>query len=287
MKMTRSFINGLLVCGVAFATASSLSAQNKEEVVKVVRIVGAARYAPPGGTMQELTKGAILKAGSVIQSGIAPSSYVDIVIGGANAPLPALGAVDYRRFNPNARYAARSAQSVLRLYANTVLGIDKLVANETGAGTVSETELDLRKGHIMGNVKKLSAGSEFRIRYPKGVAAIRGSGVFDMTVEEIRELKPGEQPGAVPLGISFSMYSGSGVISYTDANGTVVTQVVAPMQSWNSGAPTITGAFPPGLVGQTTTFVNQTQITGAQPIVGAPAGSVPDHTQQTPTAGTP
>jgi hypothetical protein len=290
MNKTRSFINGMLVCGVGLAVASVSAQTPVEQVVKVVRIVGAARYSPPGSTtMQDLATGVSLKAGSVLQSGIAPASYVDIMIGSPTGPMAALGAVSYRRFNVNAQYAARPTQTVIRLYANTALGIDKMVANETGAGIVTETELDLRKGHIMGNLPKLTVGSEFRVRYPKGVATIRGM-AFDMTVEYLREVKEGEKLETVPMAVAFSMASGSGTISYADPQtGAVTTQVLAQGQAWNSGTPSVLAAIPPGLVGQINTFLSQTGGGAAPPAAGGVTrAAAPDHTQsveQTTTSG--
>jgi hypothetical protein len=244
MKNTRSLISSLLVCGVAFATVSTLSAQTtKEEVVKVVRVRGAARCQAAGGTWQELRVGAVVKPGSVIQSGLEANSYVDIVVGSGAGPLPSFGSPDYRKFSPTAHYSSQTKQTVLHLFANTVLGVDKLTATETGAAIVTETELDLRKGHILGNVKKLSAGSEFRVRYPKGVAGIRGS-LFDMTVESVRLLnQPANAPGE-QVHCTFAMASGTGVVTFTGPDGNPVTVVVQTMQVFDSGNPTATMTIP-------------------------------------------
>ena len=260
MKEIRTLFSSLLVCGVAVATVSTVSAQTPtEEVAKVVRIVGAARYAPPGGTMQDLKVGTLLQPGSVIQSGMDKGCVVNVVIGSGTGPLPSFGSVDFRRLNATSRYTARTTQSIIRLYGDTALGVDKLAATETGAGRVTSTQLDLRKGHIMGNVKKLSAGSEFLIKYPKGVAGIRGT-VFDMTVERLRELKENEKPEDVPVSASLSMGSGSGVISYGEPGQPPVTVTVNPMQSWHSGMPSA-GPIDPGLLTLLNVFTRDTTLT--------------------------
>ena len=212
MKKTRSLINGLLVCGVAFAMVSTLSAQTtKEPVAKVVRVRGAARCQPPGGgAWQELRVGAVVEPGSVLQSGLGGESFVDVRL---------------------------TRQTVVHLYANTVLGVDKLVVAETGGVTVTETELDLRKGQILGNVKKLTAGSDFRIRYPKGVARIRGS-IFNMSVEELKAA--GDQ-----VHVTFSMALGTGEITFTGPDGNSFTQMVQPLQTFDSTNPNLTTPLSP------------------------------------------
>jgi len=40
---------------------------------------------------------------------------------------------------------------------------------------VTDTQLDLRAGKIMGTVKKMSAASKYEVKYPNGVAGIRGT----------------------------------------------------------------------------------------------------------------
>jgi len=64
---------------------------------------------------------------------------------------------------------------VIRMQADTVLAIDKLLISNTGVDAVSDTELDLRQGTIFGNVKKLSAASQYLIKTPNGVAGVRGT----------------------------------------------------------------------------------------------------------------
>ena len=55
---------------------------------------------------------------------------------------------------------------------NSALGIDKLTSMDTGSDSVTETQLDLKAGHIMGSVKKLSAASKYEVKIPNGVAGI-------------------------------------------------------------------------------------------------------------------
>jgi hypothetical protein len=84
------------------------------------------------------------------------------------------------------------------------LAIDKLTAEDTGTDMVTETQLDLRAGRITGSVKKLSAASRYEIKFPTGVAGIRGT-LYSIT-----------SGGVVQVGL------GSVVVSYLK-DGAVVT----------------------------------------------------------------
>ncbi len=64
---------------------------------------------------------------------------------------------------------------VLRVTEETVLKFDSLTFESVEAEMVIKTELDLRNGRILGRVKKLAAASEYTIKLPVGVAAIRGT----------------------------------------------------------------------------------------------------------------
>ena len=56
-----------------------------------------------------------------------------------------------------------------------MLAIDRVSATDTGADRVTETELDLRTGSIFFSVKKQAAASRFEIKFPNGIAGIRGT----------------------------------------------------------------------------------------------------------------
>ncbi len=209
---------------------------------------------------------------------------------GGGGPLPAFGSLDYRRATPAASYSTPARQTVIHLFANTVLGVDKLVATETGAGTVTETELDLRKGHLLGNVKKPGPGSEFRIRYPKGMAAITHGGIFDMTVEDLQEVKQANKAPGEQVHVTFAMTSGTGVISFTGPDGKPVTVPIQTMQAFDSSnltgtmnIPTLTldtiNSIVPGLNPPPTAVVHlpdpsRTSIQYVAPVVTATAGTV-------------
>jgi hypothetical protein len=180
MNENRNLIKGLVACGMALAMVSTLAAQEQQVAAKVVRIKGIARYTTGNNIWQPLKAGMVVKAGTVIQTGLDKDSYVDLVLGEGDAasvlpivynPRPTVSSA-----KPSMKaYEAKARQSVVRLFENTVVGLDKLTCVQTGADDVTDTQLDLKLGHVFFNVKKLSATSKFEIKLPNGVAGIRGT----------------------------------------------------------------------------------------------------------------
>ena len=175
-SIPRVILGGIL----ALAMVTSLSAQTQEGIIKVVSLKGAARYMAGGATDWKAVKvGAILKPGTVIQT--AADSYVDLVLNNAKA-TQGLGAslsseipVSTSSSSGDSGYKPKAVQDAIRIFENTVCGVDKLSITKTGADTVSDTQLDLKAGRIFGTVKKLSAASSYEIKIPNGVAGIRGT----------------------------------------------------------------------------------------------------------------
>ena len=57
--------------------------------------------------------------------------------------------------------------------SDTVVVVDRLSYEKTGAGTVTDTQLDLREGCVLGEVNKFSSAlSKFEIKVPTGVIGI-------------------------------------------------------------------------------------------------------------------
>jgi hypothetical protein len=210
-------MTGLAVCSVVLAMVTNVVAQSPQQgIAKIVNIKGDARFMVAGSTAwQQLKVGTILKAGTVIQT--AGGSYVDVVLNNAaafEAPVPVgLTAEDPASM---AAYQPRAEQDALRIYENTVLGIDKLSVVQTGADTVTETQLDLKHGRIFGAVKKLAGASRYEVKIPTGVAGIRGT-VFFITSDGL-----------------LSVLSGSVVLAYIGSDGNPVTQVVTANQQFDS-----------------------------------------------------
>lgn len=113
---------------------------------KVKEIRGSASYTIAGGGGQPLQVGMELPAGSVITTGRGSTVILDLGESGA-----------------------------LSIKEDSTLSIDKLTVQKTGADTVVDTQLEIRKGSILGNVKKLSAASTYNVTTARGVAGIRGT----------------------------------------------------------------------------------------------------------------
>jgi hypothetical protein len=224
MKRIRSYICGVVACGMVMAFASTLSAQNVQQgTVKIINIKGSARYiAGPNATWMPLHIGAVLKPGTIIQT--ASGSYVDLVLNNTEAsgiPLSAMASMSSSPGGPPppapaSSYKPKASQDAIRVFENTVLGVDKLTIDQTGADTVTETQLDLKAGSIFGSVKKLSAASKYEIKIPNGVAGIRGT-IFFLSADGILRL-----------------LSGSIVLAYVSPDGTVMTQVVSGGQQFDA-----------------------------------------------------
>lgn len=236
MMKTRSLISGLLVCGATLALVCNLSAQTTNRTAKVVRVQGTARYTLNNGTdWNDLGVGTVLKDGALIQTDRKDGTFVDVVFGEGNgAGLVALaGALGKPAAKGGGGHQHPANVDVVRLWKDTALGLDKLSETPTGAGIQTETQLDLRKGHITGNVKKMVAGSTYEIKYPKGVAGIRGS-VYDMNLIE------GIDNGTVTVTCILDMLTGSAVLSFTPVGSTTpITQTILPDFGYNTGTQTL------------------------------------------------
>jgi hypothetical protein len=262
MKNNRNLLKGLVACGIALAMVSSLAAQTPEQgAAKVVRMKGSARYTTGGNVWQPLKLGAVLKPGAIIQTGLDRGSYVDLVLGDGNAPLPSspvtrpVGSANAVPPNAGGGGGAKADQNVVRLFENTVLGVDKVTNLNTGADAVTETQLDLKAGHILGTVKKMSANSKYEIKLPKGVAGIRGTW-YDLTADGL-----------------LKVMDGSVVLAHVKDDGTVVTQVVNSNQQFNSQ----TGQLTPLAAGDMN-FI-ETTAGGMRVVVsGMPPTGIPDNT---------
>lgn len=176
----------LAVCGLIFALGSIARAESRfvrPAAVIVVGIQGEARYSVDGKEWHPLVIGKVLRTGAVIET--AANSSADLVLSGnpvqipqnssAPANMPSLTMAPDPNIRGYEAYQPMAEQNVIRMSAGTMLAVDKLTVIDTGADTVSDTELDLRAGRIFTNVKKMSSSSQFIIKLPNGVAGIRGS----------------------------------------------------------------------------------------------------------------
>jgi hypothetical protein len=208
MKMTASWIQKTVVCAMTFAFALSVVADTKEIKAKVTRIKGSARYSADATNWKPLKVGQSLGAGMVVQT--AANSYVDLVLGADEVVkmAPRIAETFSVRPPPESAFEPVVSPDSVRVFADSVLAIDKLTSTKTGMDDIRETQLDLRAGSVFGKVKKMSAASKYEIKLPNGVAGIRG------TVYMVSD------KGVV------SVLVGSVVVSIVGPNGSVVTQVV-------------------------------------------------------------
>jgi hypothetical protein len=218
MKLIQSLTSGFVALVVMAAVSASAAEQG---IAKVVYIKGLARYTTPENpTWRPLKTGTVLKQGTVVQT--ASESYVDVVLHNPNATAAesaSLSAADSAAalatssvYQPQ----PKNEQDAVRIFENTVLGLDKLAITHTGADKVTDTRLDLKHGRILGTVKKLSATSKYEVQIPNGVAGIRGT-IYTISADGV-----------------LSVLSGSVVIAFVGPDGTPVTKVVNAGQQYDA-----------------------------------------------------
>lgn len=165
------------VCGILF----SLSAQAATSgYATVVRVMGTAYYSlGPGQAEHPLVAGKTLPPGAIIRT--ADNGTVDAILGKSVEFPQAIWQPDRISLAPDSpvrgmiSYQPAAEQNAVRLTPNTTLGIDKLNVTDTGADTVSDTELNLQKGKIFASVKKLTGASTYLIKLPNGICGVRGT----------------------------------------------------------------------------------------------------------------
>jgi hypothetical protein len=243
MKNINYFAHKFLAGAVALAIVSlavQAFAEDVPQVITVIKIKGHARYSADNKSWMTLRMGDVLHAGSVIQT--AEESTVDIALGepggvhasplGAAMPAPPSVAA-----SGGAPVESGPKANLIRIFSSSTLAIDKLILEKTGMDEVSDTQLDLRAGRIMGNVKKLSAASHYEVKLPNGVAGIRGTSYM--------------------ISASGVIYviNGSVTVTYVGANGQMVTQTITSGQSFDPSS-----GNPPQTIPQDTLTVLENDI---------------------------
>lgn len=223
MRQIRPFVIGLVTCVLAFASINRVSAQTTSDgIAKVVKIAGNARYFLPGdSTPHDLKNGMILKQGTTIQTASGENNYVDIVLNDSAAVAPP-EAGPSNLPSDISHYQPKAEQDGVRVFPNSVLLIDKLTTTTTGADMVTDTELDLKAGSILGTVKKLSPTSKYEVKIPNGVAGIRGT-VYFISANGV-----------------ITVLSGRVVVAYVGPAGDVITQIVNAGEQFDTNTGLIT-----------------------------------------------
>jgi len=244
MKFVQAFLSAL-VGGFVLTLATGAYAQSddtKPGYATIVRIEGEARYSAGDNVWHPLLVGQTLGPGNVIQS--AADSKVDMVLGEVITehivPVPdKVALATDGSVRDMVSYNAVAQQNVIRMESDTVLAIDKLLISNTGVDAVSDTELDLRQGTIFGNVKKLSAASQYLIKTPNGIAGIRGTTFIISANGDI------------------TVISGSMVASHVGPNGQVSTVVLGPGDQYDPSNGQVTHLTPQQLskAEQTAVFI--------------------------------
>ncbi|MGN6554289.1 MAG: FecR domain-containing protein [Verrucomicrobiota bacterium] len=215
---------------VALAVVTSLSTQAADPAIaKVVNIKGAARYmTAETPSWRPLKTGAVLKQGTILQT--AADSYVDVVLNNPNATAndsvalaaAASGVSNDSSASSTSHSQPKAEQDAVRIFENTVLGLDKLALTQTGADRVTDTQLDLKAGRILGTVKKLSTTSRYEIKIPNGVAGVRGT-IYTISADGV-----------------LSVLSGSVVLSFVGPDGNPVTKEVKAGEIYDAATGQIT-----------------------------------------------
>jgi hypothetical protein len=218
MKINNYLYPKMIVGAVALALAafaSMASAEDVPQMVTVIRMHGEARYKVTNGGDQwhVIHVGDVLTAGSLIET--SEKGTVDILLGDKSR-VPTVSPVSVGAPSPTSSYnggggAGDSSPkaNIIRIFPSTVLAIDKLILDRTGTEETAETQLDLRAGQILGNVKKLSAASRYEVKIPNGVAGVRGT-VYVANANG-----------------NIYVFEGEVVVSYMGANGVVYSKTIA------------------------------------------------------------
>jgi len=159
MRLTQ-LLPWLLLCGVfSFVAPASAQTARVPGRIVVAKLVGnVTGRSQTDGSVRELKKGDELAQQTVVTTG-AGSSVILVFSNGASLNLGADSSMSIDEFLQDP-------------FSSTIA-----VAELTAEPTSSQTKLNLTRGELVGNVKKLNqgAGSSFTINTPVGAAGIRGT----------------------------------------------------------------------------------------------------------------
>jgi hypothetical protein len=143
---------GTLVALALCATTLS-AASDHQGFAKVHYVFGNAVFSRGNAPAQKLERYMVLHPGDTIKTDA--NSHVDLALGYNNGTL--------------------------QVTPKSELTLEKLTYENTILETVHNTQLTLKSGSVVGVVNKMSAGSKYEIKSPRGVAGIRGTiyGLWD------------------------------------------------------------------------------------------------------------
>ncbi len=141
----------VLAVASLWLSALTVTAATKEAAATakavIVSVVGKAMINYGDGAPEPATEKMVLKEGATINTGANSKVILDL---GENG-------------------------QALSINANSTLTLDELKLKNTPAGPVAQTTLELKRGGLIGNTKKLAASSKYEVRTANGVAGIRGT----------------------------------------------------------------------------------------------------------------
>ncbi|MCL5097910.1 MAG: FecR domain-containing protein [Candidatus Omnitrophica bacterium] len=150
---------------------------------------------------------------------------------------------------------------VVRITADTTLGLDKLLYEETGEETIIDTQLNLTNGRILGSVKKLAEASKYEVKVPTGTVGIRGT-EYDISTSGIVHVVTGS--------VLVTYISPSGAVRQYTVN---AGQTFTPPPASTPEAPgTVTNTPPPVAEEMTPVFdqMQEVAIEGTRVVVVTP-----------------
>lgn len=144
-RFSKAMVYVALACSLMAISSEAAQMLVNKAVVRAAR--NATQYKVGKGSWKPIKVGMIFNPNTAVQTGA--DSSIDLFLND-NGP-------------------------VVRVTANTELSLDKLDITDTGVEKIINTQLDLRSGRILGNVKHLAEASKYEVKTPRGVAGIRGT----------------------------------------------------------------------------------------------------------------
>ena len=179
MKNIKTLFAVVLLAALGVSANQAQAQPSKPGFATAIRVRGIVTYSYGDGKWYPLVPGKYLPPGSSIHTG--DNGTADIILGKSLELPQAKWAPERIGQAPDApvrgmiTYKPSAEQNMVRLIPDTTLSIDRLTTTDTGADTVSDTELDLKEGKIFASVKKLSGASQYLVKIPNGVAGVRGT----------------------------------------------------------------------------------------------------------------
>lgn len=215
------------------AGISAVAQPAKPGYATVIRVKGGASYSLDGGVHKSpLVAGQFLEAGAGIYT--SDDGVVDVMLGKSLDMPQAESMPDRISLAPDSpvrgliTYRPSAEQNVVRVLSSSVLVIDKLTTVSAGVDTVSDTELDLRKGGIYASVKKLSPAAQYLVKTPTGIAGVRGT-QFSLVLND---------DGSIKECAVYETKNDDGLVLAVTSGAGTQTYVIKAGQIWQAGNPT-------------------------------------------------